>query len=56
MKYKLIEYPELKVKVEEAKLVFEVEKEEKFRTRFFDHLDGKSSERTVQLIEKALAE
>ena len=35
---------------------FEIEKQEKFRTRFFDHLDGKSSERTVQLIEKALTE
>lgn len=35
---------------------FEVEKEEKFRTRFFDHLDGKSSERTVELIYKALKE
>lgn len=35
---------------------FEVEKQEVFRTRFFDDLDGKSSERTVQLIRKALKE
>lgn len=33
---------------------FETEKIENFKTRFFDDLDGKSSERTVDLIYKAL--
>lgn len=35
---------------------FEIEKQDAFRTRFFDDLDGKSTERTVALIEKALKE
>lgn len=35
---------------------FETEKIESFKTRFFDDLDGKSSQRTVDLIYKALKE
>lgn len=35
---------------------FETEKIESFKTRFFDDLDGKSSQRTVDLIYKALRE
>ena len=35
---------------------FEIEKQEEFRKRFFDDLDGKASERTAKLIYKALEE
>lgn len=35
---------------------FETEKQEAFRSRFFDDLDGKATERTVALIYKALKE